>query len=305
MPMMRTHFSDQFFFRLPYMRMVSFEEYGEPDDMFRAVFNVHGSDRMREQDTGVTGFGLAALIPEGEAVVYDIMLEEYDKSYTHSKYGTGFQISEETLEDDLDGKMRQGSKALGRAMRTTKNITVWQVWNLAFAAGAGQTGETTPDGVSVFNNAHPLKEGGTFDNLIEADLSILALESAINIFHDMRDQRNNPIEIEPGQLLHPPELLWLVSEILGSPDKPDTANRSINPLHGYLSPVMSKWLTDPDTWFVGAKPNDYVGPHLFNRRELRVESDMDFDTGNGKTKATHRHSQGWSTWIGWVGGQGQ
>ena len=303
--MLRTHFSDQFFFRLPYMRMMSFEEYGEPDSMFAKVFNVHGSDRMREQDTGITGFGLAGLIPEGESVTYDILLEEYDKTYTHSKYGTGYQISEETLEDDMDGKMRQGSRALGRAMRTTKNITVWQVWNTAFAAGAGQTGETTPDGVSVFNNAHPLKEGGTFDNLVESDFGITPLETVLNIFHDMRDQRNNPIEIEPGLLLHPPELLWVVSEVLGSPDKPDTANRSINPVHGYLSPVMSKWLTDPDTWFVGAAPNGYVGPNLFNRRELRIEADVDFDTGNGKTKATHRHSQGWSTWMGWVGGQGQ
>lgn len=298
MPMMRNLYDDLFFARLAYLREVMFEEYGEPDAMFERVMNVEGSTRMREQTTGITGLGLAALVPEGESVTYDVLRPEYDKTFTHSKYGLAFAVTEEAFEDDLDGPMRNGAKALGRSMRTTKNITVWSIFNNAF------TTETTPDGVSVFNNAHPLVEGGTYDNLVEADLSISSLETAINLFDDMVDQRGLPIEIEPGILLHPPELRWLVGEILRSPDRPDTANRAINVVQSILDPVMVKYLTGDDDWFVGVRPSGW-GPTLFNRRQLTTSSDTDFDTGNGKTKATQRHSQGWTAWTGWVGGRGQ
>ena len=300
MPMMRNQYDDLFYERLPYMRKVTFEEYGEPDDLFSRVINVEMSTKMREQMTGITGFGLASEIPEGEPVIYDTLLQAYDKTFTHTKYGLGFQITEEAFEDDLDGPLKNGAKALGRAMRTTKNIVVWNIFNNAFST------ETSPDGVSVFNNSHPLIEGGTFDNLVEADLSISSLETAMNIFDDMRDQRNLLVELSPAVLLYPPELQWLVYEILKSPDKPDTANRSKNPVEGILDPVMSKWLTGDDDWFVGVPPRQSKA-YLFNRRALTVTGDMgtDFDTGNAKTKATQRHSQGWADWCGWVGGQGQ
>lgn len=297
MPMMRTQFDDLFFSRLPYLNKVFFEEYGEPDAQFEKVFNVETSSRMREQTTGVTGFGLAGEKPEGEPVTYDILHQAYDKTFTHSTYALGFQVTEEAFEDDLDGPMRNGAKALGRSMRTTKNTLVWNVFNNSF------TTETSPDGVSVFNNAHPLIEGGTFDNLISGDLSISTLESAISTFDDMRDQRNLIIEMEPTLLLYPPELRWLVIEILKSTDKPDTANRSINPVHMVLTPIMSKYLTGDDDWFVGSPPSQSK-LMLWNRRPLKIQSDTDFDTGNGKTKATQRHSQGWGDWVGWVGGQG-
>jgi len=298
MPMMRNQFDDMFFARLPYLNRVFFEEFGEPDDMFAQIFNVETSNRMREQTTGVTGFRLAYEKPEGTNVQYDRLLQEYDKTYTHTTYALGFQVTEEAFEDDLDGPMKQGAKALARSMRTTKNTIVWGQFNNAFGT------VTSPDGVSVFNNSHPLIEGGTFNNLVEADLSISSLENALNIFDDMRDQRNLLIEMSPSLLLYPPELRWLVGEILKSPDKPDTANRAVNVLQGILSPIMVKWLTGDDDWFVGSPPSQ-TKLMLYNRRPLTISSDTDFDSGNGKTKATTRHSEGWGDWVGWVGGQGQ
>jgi hypothetical protein len=298
MPMMRNQFDDLFFARLPYLNRVFFEEYGEPDAMFERVFNVETSNRMREQTTGVTGFQMASEKPEGESVIYDRLLQAYDKTFTHTTYALGFQVTEEAFEDDLDGPMRQGAKALARSMRTTKNTIVWNVYNNGFGT------EQSPDGVAVFSNSHPLIEGGTFDNLVEADLSISSLETALNIFDDMRDQRNLLIELEPSLLLYPPELRWLVGEILRSPDKPDTTNRAINVLQGILTPISVKWLTGDDDWFVGVPPGQSK-LMLWNRRNLNISSDTDFDSGNGKTKATQRHSQGWGDWVGWVGGQGQ
>jgi hypothetical protein len=296
--MMRTQFDDLFFSRLPYMREVFFEEFGEPDDAFAPIFNMETSARMREQTTGVTGFGFAAAKDEGSVVTYDILMQAYDKTFTHLTYALAFAVTEEAFEDDLDGPMRQGARALARSMRTTKNVTVWNAFNNSFT-----TTEDSGDGKAPFDATHPLRGGGTFDNLVSGDFSIQTLETALNTFDDMTDQRGLLLEIQPAVLLHPPELRWIVHETLGSPERPDTADRAINVVQGILQPVMSKWLTGDDDWFVGTSPGDHA-VMLFNRRPLSLASDTDFDTGNGKTKATERYSRGWADWLGWVGGQG-
>jgi hypothetical protein len=185
-------------------------------------------------------------------------------------------------------------------MRTGKAKIVWNVFNNAF------TTEQTPDAKAVFANDHTLIDGPAagFDNLVEADLSISSLETAINIFDDMVDHRNLEVELEPAMLLYPNELRWVVGEILQSTLKPDTANNATNVLQGILQPKMIRWLTGADDWFVMANPgNHYL--YLFNRQDTEFDADMDFDTKAAKESADQRHSQGWADWRGAVGGRGQ
>lgn len=297
MPMMRGLYDDLFAARLPYMKYVFHEEFGEPDDQYNGIFNVEGSTRMREQTTGVTGFGYAVEKAEGSQVTFDIMKQEYDKTYHHTTYALAFAVTREAFEDDLDGPMRAGAKALARSMRTTKNTVAWNVFNNAF------TTELSPDGVSVFNSAHPLIGGGTFSNIISSDFSITALETAFNRFHDFVDQRGLPLEIMPAVILYPPELDHIIRETFRSSDRPDTADRATNIHQDRLMLHMSKWLTGDDDCFIGTTPGNHR-LYLFNRRSLTLESDTDFKTGNGMTMASVRHSQGWSDFVGWVGLQG-
>jgi phage major head subunit gpT-like protein len=295
--MMRTQFDDLFFSRLPYMRYVFFEEFGEPDDAFSGIFNIETSNRMREQTTGITGFGYAAIKAEGDEVTFDILKQEYDKTYTHSTYALAFAVTEEAFEDDLDGPMRSGARALGRSMRTTKNTTVWNEFNGAFGT------VTSPDGKAVFASDHPLVEGGTFSNIVSADFGISTWETVLNRFHDFVDQRSLPLEISPEVILFPPEMEHLIREIFESEGRPDTADRATNIHQGRVRLHMSKWLTGDDDVFIGTNPGNHR-LYLWNRRMMRLDSDTDFKTGNGMTKSSVRHSQGWSDWIGWVGVQG-
>jgi hypothetical protein len=295
--MMRTQFDDLFFSRLPYMRFVFFEEFGEPDDAFAGIFNVENSRRMREQTTGVTGFGYAVSKTEGDSVTFDVLKQEFDKTYTHTTYALAFAVTEEAFEDDLDGPMRSGARALARSMRTTKNTVVWNAFNNAF------TTELAPDGSAVFAT-HTLVEGGTFNNKISADFGISTWETTLNRFHDFVDQRGLPLEISPEVLLFPPEMEHLVLEIFRSPDRPDTTDRATNIHQGRVGLHMSKWLTGDDDVFVGTRPGQHR-LYLWNRRMMRLDSDTDFKTGNGMTKSSLRHTQGWSDFIGWVGVQGQ
>lgn len=296
MPMMRGQYDDLFFSRLPYMRFVFFEEFAEPDDAFAGVFNVLGSSRMREQTTGVTGFGYAGVKTEGDEVQFDILKQEYDKTYTHTTYALAFAVTEEAFEDDLDGPMRSGARALARSMRTTKNTTVWNQFNNSFGS------VTSPDGSPVFGT-HTLVEGGTFSNLVSADFGITTWETVLNRFHDFVDQRSLPLEISPEVIVFPPEMDHLIREIFESRDRPDTADRATNIHQGRVSLHMSKWLTGDDDVFIGTRPANHK-LYMWNRRPLRLDSDTEFKTGNGMTKASVRHSEGWSDWIGWVGCQG-
>lgn len=296
--MLRNEFADLFFSRLAYLDMIFFEEYGEPDGMIGQIWNVRDSNSMREQTTGITGFNLAVERPENEPITYDKLMQAFDKTFTHTEYGLGYQVSKRVRRDDLDGIFSDATRALARSMRTTKFQVVWNVFNNGF------TTETTPDGVSLFNTAHPLVEGGTFSNRQNADFSITALETAIDTFNDMRDHRNLPIELEPQWLLYHFSLQWLVREIIRSPEKPDTANRSINPVAGILQTMANRYLTGTDDWFITSAPGNHA-LMLWNNQELETDQDMDFDTDAAKYKSTQIHSQGAADWRGTYGGLGQ
>ncbi len=298
--MLRTQFTDLFEARLPFLREIFYEENREPDSKMEQVFNMETSSRFREQTTGISGLPLANLTPEGTSVSYEQLLQAFDKTYTHSKYTLGWQISEEALDDDQDGPLKNASRALGRSMRTTRNTIAWNVFNFGF------TTEQTPDGVSLFDASHPLLEGGVggvFSNTVSADLDLTSLENALNPFRDMRDHRNLLIEMEPANLVHPPELEWIIREILRSPDKPTTANRSINPVMGELNPIMVKYLTGATDWFITTTPGEHA-VMFFTRQESTFQTDTDFDNGVAKAKSVQRHSQGASDWRGVFGGEG-
>ena len=301
MSMLRNRFADLFKSRLPYLMAVFYEELSDPDQAFEGIFNIQSSSRFREQTTGITGFGLPYEKPENTALAYDDVEQAFDKTFEHVTYALGFQISKEAKADDIDGPLNDLTRALARSMRTGKARQVWGEFNNGFTA---TTGALTPDGLPAFSASHTLIEGGTFSNLVSADLSISSLETAINIFADMVDHRNLEVELDPAMLLYPNELRWIVGEILGSALKPDTSDNATNVLNGILQPRQIRWLTGADDWFVMSPPGQNF-LHLFNRQMPEFDADIDFDTKAAKESADDRYSSGWADWRGAVGGQGQ
>jgi hypothetical protein len=66
--------------------------------------------------------------------------------------------------------------------------------------------------------------------------------------------------------------------------------------------VVSKYLTDSDSWYVQTDvPNGLLS---FWRREVELEKDNDFDTENAKAKATMRFSAGPADWRSVLGNAG-
>lgn len=296
--MLRARYTDLFVSRLAYIDEIMFEQFDAPSLTYPQAINVRDSSRAYEETTGLTGFGQFSQKSEGAKVDYDTILQAYDKRFTHLTFSKGYQISMEAMDDDLDGHISNAAPALARAARVSIETYIWNLYNLGFAA------ETTPDGSAIFADSHKLVGGGTYDNLISGDLSQANLESAINLFDGMIDDRSLPIEASPAKLLIPVELRWVAFEILKSQLRSDSASNAVNALNQLsLAVVMSKYLTGDDDWFVCSDPAQHR-LLCYWRQEPVSDHTLDFDTGNMKSKMTYRLSRGAADWRNVVGGQG-
>lgn len=297
--MVRGQFPDLFAARLAYLREIIKHWYEAPAQTYPEVFGVMDSNRMFEDLTGVTGFGLFSQQLEGAAVDYDAILDAYDKRFTHLKYGKGFQISEDANDDDVDGAITNLAPALGIAADQSVETVAWNVFNNGFSS------ETTPDGVSLFNSAHVLRGGGTQSNLVTGDLSVANLETAVNLLDAMKDERSNVINMTPSLLVIPAGsngLRWVAHEILRSELRSDTANNATNAFNQLgLRILPVKYLTNAPDWFLGVEPARSKLRFFWRKRPV-TDFAMDFDTGNFKTKMTMRYSVGAADYRGWVGG---
>ncbi|KPJ95876.1 MAG: hypothetical protein AMJ55_03005, partial [Gammaproteobacteria bacterium SG8_15] len=271
--MLRSRYTDLFESRLPYLDEILFENFDAPSLTYPMVFHVRDSGRAYEEVTGITGFSQFAEKGEGEKIDYDTLIQGFDKRFTHLTYAKGFQISFEAMDDDLDGAITNAAPALSRAARSSIETTIWGTINGGFAS------TTTPDGAALFSASHLQVNGGTFSNLVSGDLSIANLESAINIFDAMVDDRDLIIDVEPAMLIIPPELRWTAHEILKSQLRSDTAANATNAFNQIgLQIVMSKYLTGDDDWFLFARPDQHR-VLVYWRMEPVSDHALDFDTG--------------------------
>jgi hypothetical protein len=121
----------------------------------------------------------------------------------------------------------------------------------------------------------------------------------------MRDDRNLLIDTSASVLVYPPELRWIVDEVLHSDRKAGTANNDINSIRNQagLQPLMVKYLTGAKDWFLGMS-KERTKFIVYWRMVPVTDSALDFDTNNMKTKMTYRLSYGVTDWRGWVGAQG-
>lgn len=296
--MMRQRYTDLFASRLAYIDEIMFEAFDAPNLTYPSVFNVRTSNRAYEEMTGITGFGQFSQKSEAGTIDYDTLLQAYDKRFTHLTFGKGYSISMEAMDDDLDGAISNAAPALARAAQVSIETYIWNLFNLGF------TTETTPDGLSLFNGSHLLRGGGTGDNLITGDLSQANIESAINLFDSMLDDRSMPIEGSPAILVIPPALRWLTYELLQSQLRSDTSNNAANALNQLgLQVVISKYITDSADWFICSPPSQHRAL-VYWRQEPFTDHTLDFDTRNMKTAMIYRLSRGASDWRNIVGGNG-
>lgn len=282
---------------------LEYKRYGEEH---KEIYETETSERSFEEETKLSGFSAAPVKNEGSAIAYDNAQEAWTARYNHQTIALGFSLTEEAVEDNLyDTLSARYTKALARAMAYTKQVKAAAVLNNGFNNGGSYDGG---DGVSLFNTAHPLVNGGTNSNTqsTATDLNETALENAVIQIAAWTDERGLLIAAQPRKLIVAPGNQFVATRLLETELRVSTADNDINAIknngsipEGY---TINHFLTDSDAYFLTTDvPN---GMKHFVRTPLSTSMDGDFDTGNVRYKARERYSFGWSDPLGMWGSQG-
>jgi hypothetical protein len=278
-------------------------EYKRYAEEHKEIYEEETSERSFEEEVKLSGFSSAPVKAEGAAISYDNAQEAWTARFTHETIAMGFSITEEAMEDNLyDSLSARYAKALARSMAYTKQIKAAAPLNNGFTTF--QSG----DGVTMFNTLHPLVSGGYNSNKpsTNADLNETSLEAAVIQIASWTDERGLLIAARPRKLIVPPSLMFVVTRLLETELRVDSADNTINALknngsipEGY---TVNHFLTDTNGWFLTTDvPN---GLKHFTRTALNTSMDGDFDTGNVRYKSRERYSFGVSDPLGIFGSPG-
>ena len=276
-------------------------EYARYGEEHKEIYETETSERSFEEETKLSGFSAAPVKDEGTGITYDNAQEAWTARYNHQTIALGFSITEEAIEDNLyDSLSARYTKGLARAMAYTKQVKAAAVLNNGF-----NSAYTGGDGVSLFNSAHPLVNGGTNANtpVTPADLNETALEAAVIAIAAWTDERGLLIAARPKKLVIPPALMFVATRLLETELRVGTNNNDLNAIknngsipEGY---TVNHFLTATNAWFLTTDvPN---GLKHFERVALQNSMDGDFDTGNVRYKSRERYSFGYSDPLGVYG----
>ncbi len=279
----------------PGLAEVMFEWLKEHPEEYSQFLEVETSDRAYEEDQIMAGLGLARKKNESAPITYDDPIQGPSRRYIHDTYALAWQVTSEMLDDDRYDLMRKIPGELSKSVRQSVEILGAQPLNLGFST------MLTADGVSAFNNAHPLLGGGTYSNLLTpaVDISTTGMQNVLLLYENMVNERGLKMRISPETLWLPPESQFVAGEILQSSYKPFTGNNEINVMQGRLTPTVLHFLTSTTRWYVGS--NEHNKFKLKWRAKPVMDSIDDFETKGTKHSITYRISVGTTEWRGWVG----
>jgi hypothetical protein len=286
---------------------------------FRDWLNVMPSKKAYEDSVHYAGYGPSQPKNEGEPVVYDNRIQGGTRRYVHQTYGLGCRMSYELMQDDQTGQMEQSPKGLVQSHIFGQEMTAANVFNLGFSS----TGTLTDDGVSLFNNQHPLLGGtaatnvapgagtfstaaGTYPNrpAVDADLSFTALQFGTMVFQRQPNARGISIATRPKWLRIPPEIEFIAIELLGSAGKPYTSDNEVNSLLATgLKYEVHSYFTSPSAWGLFGNKDEHR-LMFYEREPIYGDYDRDFDQQALKFLAIARYSAGADTQYNTFGSLG-
>jgi hypothetical protein len=296
---------------------VQFFDLKQRSAQYMHYLNEMDSEDAYEIDYELSGTGPMPEMPEGTRPLSDGILQGGTKKYVHLQYGLLSQVTRQLIADDKYGIIREMPKAHARGALFTREAVGASLLNL------GGSTVLTNTGISLFNVAQPLIGGteatgfapgisniisaaGTYPNrpTPDSDFSFTAVQQAINIFTRMPDGRGIPVHVQPRHVIHPPELRWIVREVLGSPGKPGTNDNELNSLIAdKLEGLELNYLTSQSAWFMLAEKEGHQLKY-YEREALAAQTDDDFQTQVLLFLSTQRFSAGATTWYGTYGSFG-
>ena len=170
-----------------------------------------------------------------------VTLTDSAATYVPQKRGNLVTVSRETIiNDDLQAIKQIPTK-----------LAVAAAYTLAeFVYSFLSTNPTLYDGNVLFTTGAP------HNNLGSSALSSVAMQTGITAMREQVNYAGKRLGLRPRYLIVPPELEWTSMVITKSAGVPGSNNNDINPMLGYVTPIVSPQLTSSTQWFLAGDPRE-------------------------------------------------
>lgn len=268
------------------------------------LFKIVSTERDIWQASEIHDLPLFNQVPEGTEYSFERGKQGASKTLVIKKYGLGFSISEEAVDDGKFDMIADHVRKLARSAQETQEISAMNVFNNGFSS------VTTADGLSLFNAAHTLPSGLTFRNTltVQADLSVTSLDTMLVDFETQQIGDSGIIyrKVPKILLVHPSNKRY-AKELIGSDLKADTAENNMNSFkEDGLRVISSPHLTDPDAWFLLSDSSEH-GLRIIQRTPVQTKaagSDAGFNSDSILYKSRYREEIGATVAYGVFGSEG-
>ena len=239
------------------------------------------------------------------SVNYDDVSQGYDVTATHLEYASGFQVERKLFDDDRHDIMNEKPSGLADAAVRTRQEHGAEVFNGAFSASSGFYSHS--EGVALCSNSHTTTSGAStssgFDNLVTSALTHTAVTAARIQARGFRNDRGGRFSVNPDELWYPIDLADQASEIIKSPGRHDSADRTINVHEGNYTGRDWEYLSDTNNWFMMDSRQRKRMLYWLDRTPLEFAFAEDLDTIVAKWRAYMRYSWLWRNWRFVLGAQ--
>lgn len=253
-----------------------------------ALFKIVSTSQDIYQSSELHDMPLLEQLSEGQDYSFEAPAQGASKTMKPVKYGLGFSISEEAVDDGKFAFIADAVAKLAKSAKESQEIQAMAVLNNAFGSA------TTADGVALCSTSHTLPSGGTLRNKLssDADLSDTSLEQMLIDFETQFVGDSGIIyKMIPKNIVVAPANKRLAMELIGSELRTGlkwidssgafqqagsvvgvTNTNNKNSLKDdSLSIVSSPHLTDVDAWFLAAAPED-TGLRIISRKPIETKA---------------------------------
>ena len=109
---------------------------------------------------------------------------------------------------------------------------------------------------NIYDGSALFTTGAPHSNLGAANLSTAAMQSGVTAMREQTNYAGKRIGLRPRFLVVPPELEWQSMVVTKSAGVPGSNNNDINPMLGYVTPIISPQLTSSTQWFLVGDPRE-------------------------------------------------
>ena len=228
------------------------DNFPQLNDMLPELYNFEPNNgRIDMRFSEVSGYGD---IPQfSGSVTYQSAAQGYDTVITPLEFASGIQVERRLFDTDQYGIMNQRPSGLARSAQRTRQGFGARMFNNAFSVDTFFYNNS--EQVALCSNSHTttVQSASTatgFDNLVTTALSATALATARIQMRGFRDAVANRIDVEPNEILIPPDLYEEAFEIVSSMGKVDTAENNRNVHFGRYTIKEWNYLSDTNNWFL-------------------------------------------------------